>query len=86
MASSSGNSQKSGSEGDLEQVMDQRKRKRMLSKSARSSRMRKQKLLDDPTAQVADLRRENVQILQTISVTAQQFINVDAKNSVLRVR
>uniref|UniRef100_A0A7C8Z845 BZIP domain-containing protein n=1 Tax=Opuntia streptacantha TaxID=393608 RepID=A0A7C8Z845_OPUST len=68
--------------------MDERKRKRMLSnrESARRSRMRKQKHLDDLMAQVADLRRENEQILQTISVTTQQLINVDAENSVLRAQ
>lgn len=48
--------------------------------------MRKQKHLDDLMAQVADLRRENEQILQTINLTTQQFINVEAENSVLRAQ
>jgi len=94
MASSSGNSsgstqiQNSGSEGDLQVVMDQRKRKRMLSnrESARRSRMRKQKHLNDLMEQVAQLRKENNHILTTISVTTQHFVNVDAENSVLRAQ
>ncbi|CAI9116808.1 OLC1v1018066C1 [Oldenlandia corymbosa var. corymbosa] len=96
MASSSGNSsgsvssqiQNSGSEGDLQLLMDQRKRKRMQSnrESARRSRMRKQKHLDDLTAQVAQLSNENSQILSTISATTQQYLNVEADNSVLRAQ
>jgi hypothetical protein len=94
MASSSGNSsgstqiQNSGSEGDLQVVMDQRKRKRLLSnrESARRSRMRKQKHLNDLMEQVAQLRKENNHILTTISVTTQHFLNVEAENSVLRAQ
>lgn len=91
MASSSGNSsgsaqiQNSGSEGDL---MDQRKRKRMQSnrESARRSRMRKQKHLDDLMAQVSQLRKENGQILSSINVTTQHYVNVESENSVLRAQ
>ncbi|CDP07476.1 unnamed protein product [Coffea canephora] len=96
MASSSGNSsgstssqiQNSGSEGDLQLLMDQRKRKRMQSnrESARRSRMRKQKHLDDLTAQVAQIKEENSQILSTMNITTQQFLNVEAENSVLRAQ
>lgn len=96
MASSSNNSmtssqlQNSGSEGDLQQVMvmDERKRKRMESnrESARRSRMRKQKHLDDLMAQVDQIKRENNQIVQTISLTNQQFVNVEAENSVLKAQ
>ncbi|KAK6115304.1 hypothetical protein DH2020_007573 [Rehmannia glutinosa] len=94
MASSSGNSsgspqiQNSGSEGDLQNVMDQRKRKRMLSnrESARRSRMRKQKHLDDLMAQVAQLKKENGQISSSINVTTQHYVNVEAENSVLRAQ
>ncbi|KAK2978626.1 hypothetical protein RJ640_020936, partial [Escallonia rubra] len=91
MASSSGNSsgssklQNSGSEGDLQVVMDQRKRKRMLSnrESARRSRMRKQQHLDDLLAQVTQLKKENHQILTSTNITAQHLVNVEAENSVL---
>ncbi|KAL0360633.1 UNVERIFIED_CONTAM: bZIP transcription factor 44 [Sesamum radiatum] len=94
MASSSGNSacsppiQNSGSEENLRNLMDQRKRKRMQSnrESARRSRLRKQKHLDDLMAQVAQLKKENGQILSSINVTTQHYVNVEAENSVLRAQ
>ncbi|KAK9271035.1 hypothetical protein L1049_026624 [Liquidambar formosana] len=97
MASSSGNSSgsgsihlqnNSGSEEDLQQVMDQRKRKRMQSnrESARRSRMRKQKHMNDLMAQVGQLRKDNNQILMTINITNQHYSNVEAENSVLRAQ
>ncbi|KAL2468317.1 basic leucine-zipper 44 [Forsythia ovata] len=94
MASSSGNSsgstqiQNSGSEEDLQQLMDQRKRKRMLSnrESARRSRLRKQKHLDDMMAKVTELKNENSQILTRINVTTQHYMTVEAENSVLRAQ
>lgn len=95
MASSSGTIssvssglQNSGSEEDLQQLMDQRKRKRMISnrESARRSRMRKQKHLDDLMAQVSQLRKENNQIITGMNVTTQHFLNVEAENSVLRAQ
>ncbi|XWS21027.1 hypothetical protein CRYUN_Cryun30bG0019800 [Craigia yunnanensis] len=96
MASSSGNSnssgstllQNSGSEEDLHQLMDQRKRKRMESnrESARRSRMRKQKHLDDLVAQVSQLKNDNNQILTSINFTTQHYLNIEAENSVLRAQ
>ncbi|KAL3538993.1 hypothetical protein ACH5RR_002359 [Cinchona calisaya] len=93
MASPSGSGTTSGSSGlqnsgSEEDLMDQRKRKRMISnrESARRSRMRKQKHLDDLMAQVAHLRKENNQIITTMNVTTQQYLNVEAENSVLRAQ
>ncbi|KAI3448018.1 hypothetical protein Pfo_004683 [Paulownia fortunei] len=77
--------QNSGSEEDL---MDQRKRKRMISEreSARRTRLRKQKQLDDLKAEVTHLREENRQILTGFKVTTQNFFNVKAENAILRAR
>ncbi|KAK9054377.1 hypothetical protein SSX86_025460 [Deinandra increscens subsp. villosa] len=88
MASSSGNSSQIQNSGSEEDLMDQRKRKRMESnrESARRSRMRKQKHLDDLTDQINQIKKDNAQILTTITVTTQQFVHVEADNSVLRAQ
>ncbi|KAL5704725.1 hypothetical protein ACHQM5_023112 [Ranunculus cassubicifolius] len=80
--------QNSGSEEDLQLLMNQRKQKRMLSnrESARRSRMRKQKHLDDLMGQVSLLRKENSQILTNLHITTQQYLNIESENSVLRAQ
>ncbi|KAK8624389.1 hypothetical protein V6N13_065734 [Hibiscus sabdariffa] len=96
MASSSGNSisnssrsslqhQNSGPEQDLHH---QRKRRRMESNrdSARRSRMRKQKHLDDLVAQITELKNDNNQIQTSIGFTTQHYMKVEAENSVLRAQ
>ncbi|KAJ8549168.1 hypothetical protein K7X08_032875 [Anisodus acutangulus] len=76
------------SQEDLQQLMDQRKRKRMISnrESARKSRMRKQKHCDDLMAQVNQLKEENNQIVTNINTVTQLFLNVEAENSILRAQ
>lgn len=78
----------SGSEGGLQHLMDDRKRKRMTSnrESARRSRLRKQKHLDDLTTQVSQLTKENNQIIYSVSITTQHYASVEAENSVLRAQ
>ncbi|XP_049385620.1 bZIP transcription factor 11-like [Solanum stenotomum] len=86
MASPSGNSS-SGSD-DLQQLMDQRKRKRMISnrESARRSRMKKQTHLNELMAQVNQLKEQNNQIVSNINMVNQVYLNVEAENSVLRAQ
>lgn len=54
--------------------------------SARRSRMRKQKHLDDLMTQLSQLRKESTQIMSSISMTTQHFMSVEAENSVLRAQ
>lgn len=94
MASASGTSSglsliaNSGSEEDLQALMNQRKKKRMLSnrESARRSRLRKQKHLDDLITQVSQLRKQNEQIVTALSITSQHYCGVESENSVLRTQ
>ncbi|KAL7606777.1 bZIP transcription factor 11 [Lactuca sativa] len=88
MASSSGNSSQIQNSGSDEDLLHQRKRKRMQSnrESARRSRIRKQKHVDDLTDQINQIKKDNAQILTTINVTTQQFVHVEADNSVLRAQ
>ncbi|GFP85898.1 ocs element-binding factor 1 [Phtheirospermum japonicum] len=88
MSSNSSGQQNSGSEGDLRQVMDQRKRKRMISnrESARRSRLRKQNHLDGLMAQVAELRKENQQILTGLNATTHNYMSVESDNAILRAQ
>ncbi|KAG8058048.1 hypothetical protein GUJ93_ZPchr0002g24646 [Zizania palustris] len=78
----------SAAEEELRALMEQRRAKRMLSnrESARRSRMRKQRHLDDLTSQVAHLRRENAQVATALGLTTQGLLAVDAENAVLRTQ
>ncbi|KAE8702237.1 chaperone protein dnaJ 10-like isoform X1 [Hibiscus syriacus] len=75
-------------EEDVQAVIDERKRKRMVSnrESARRSRMRKQKHLDDLMTQATQLRKQNHELTTNINFTAQHLFNVEAENSVLRAQ
>lgn len=90
MASSSGSSTllPVSDEDPRAAAIDQKKQKRMLSnrESARRSRMRKQKHLDDLSAQLSQLRHDNGQLLQALSLATQRFLGVEAENSVLRTQ
>ncbi|KAK1317702.1 Basic leucine zipper 63 [Acorus calamus] len=78
----------SSSEGDTQLTVDQRKQKRMLSnrESARRSRLRKQKHLDELLTQVTQLKTENTQIAKRVEFTTQHFLNVDSQNTILRTQ
>ncbi|XP_071691807.1 bZIP transcription factor 44-like [Rutidosis leptorrhynchoides] len=80
--------QNSGSEENLQNLMNERKRKRMISnrESARRSRMRKQQRVDELTCEVSQLRNKNNQIMSNISVTTQHYMSVEAENCVLRAQ
>lgn len=90
MAGSSATSQNNSnsSEASDNQIIDIRKRKRMQSnrESARRSRQRKQKQLDDLTAEASRVRDQNGQILSTVNVTTQLYMNIEAENSVLKAQ
>ncbi|XP_062218121.1 bZIP transcription factor 44-like [Phragmites australis] len=77
-----------GTEEELRALMEQRRTKRMLSnrESARRSRMRKQRHLDDLTAQAAQLRRENAHVATALGLTTQGLLAVDSENAVLRIQ
>ncbi|XP_022775347.1 bZIP transcription factor 11-like [Durio zibethinus] len=78
----------SSSEEDIQQILDERKRKRMISnrESARWSRMRKQKHLDDLMEHVSQLTKDNNQILTSMNITTHLYLNIEAENSVLRAQ
>ncbi|WOL17526.1 bZIP transcription factor 11-like [Canna indica] len=88
MASPGGTSSGSSSLVSEEELQALKKQKRMISnrESARRSRMRKQKKLDDLAAQVGQLRKENGHILRSLSFITQQYFAVEAENSVLRTQ
>ncbi|AES82186.1 putative transcription factor bZIP family [Medicago truncatula] len=77
----------SGSDG-VNGAMDERKRKRMISnrESARRSRERKQKLLEDYQDEANRLRNENRRLSENIRVREEGFNANEAANGVLRAQ
>jgi hypothetical protein len=71
---------------DDQNVVDERRQKRMISnrESARRSRLRKQQHLDELRSQVAHLRAENTHMLNRFSLASQQYAQLTEENCVLR--
>ncbi|XP_030454867.2 bZIP transcription factor 53-like [Syzygium oleosum] len=65
-----------------------RKRKRMESnrESARRSRMRKQKQMEDLVGELGQLQQANVQLAASINAAAQKYAEVESANNVLRAQ
>ncbi|KAJ6873343.1 hypothetical protein NC651_032273 [Populus alba x Populus x berolinensis] len=79
----------SGSDSDPRYAkVDERKRKRMISNrdSARRSRMRKQKQMEDLVNEVSKLQNENNQLMQGVNVAQQRYMEMESANNVLRAQ
>uniref|UniRef100_A0A5B7AXR1 Putative ocs element-binding factor 1-like n=1 Tax=Davidia involucrata TaxID=16924 RepID=A0A5B7AXR1_DAVIN len=78
----------SGSEGDVERyaMMDERKRKRMISnrESARRSRMRKELHMKDLNNQISNFKNSNSKIVQEMNAVRQLYAAVEDENRSLR--
>ncbi|KAK2457062.1 hypothetical protein P8452_03962 [Trifolium repens] len=77
----------SGSDGGDLQI-DERKRKRMLSnrESAKRSRMRKQKQIEDLTEEAGRLQIENDRVAKRIKATEDAYVEMEAANNVIRAQ
>ncbi|KAI5078917.1 hypothetical protein GOP47_0006588 [Adiantum capillus-veneris] len=69
-----------------QQILDDRKQRRMLSnrESARRSRLRKQQHLDELRGHVAQLRAQNSQMLNSFNLASQQLAQIAEENLKLR--
>ncbi|KAI0528952.1 hypothetical protein KFK09_001496 [Dendrobium nobile] len=78
----------SSSSENSEVMVDERKRKRMVSNrdSARRSRLRKQQHLDEIVNQVANYKKENDQIEMQINMHMNQYLKVESENTILRTQ
>ncbi|KAF8392651.1 hypothetical protein HHK36_023000 [Tetracentron sinense] len=79
----------SGSEGNPQYlVIDDRKKRRMISnrESARRSRMKKQNHVGDLINQVSKLQKEKNEIMQSVNATTQHYLEVSSENDILRAQ
>ena len=79
-------SSSSSSEGDERYAMvDEKKRKRMISnrESARRSRMRREQHIKDLNCQITYFKTKNCEIAQKINSITKQSIDVELENQVL---
>ncbi|KAF9688162.1 hypothetical protein SADUNF_Sadunf02G0168500 [Salix dunnii] len=79
----------SGSDSDPRYAtLDERKRKRMISnrESARRSRMRKQKQMEDLVNEASKLQNENNQLRQGINAAHERLMEMESANNVLRAQ
>ncbi|CAN1353049.1 bZIP transcription factor 53 [Linum perenne] len=69
-------------------VVDERKRKRMISnrESARRSRMRKQKQVEDLVSETSQLQKENDQIRRQLDVSGKRHMEMESANNVLKAQ
>lgn len=76
------------SDGGDPAMMNERKRKRMESnrESARRSRMRKQKLLEDLTDEASQLKVENARLAQSIKAKEEAYAEMEAANDIIRAQ
>ncbi|CAB4322207.1 unnamed protein product [Prunus armeniaca] len=80
--------QQSSSGSDGSATVDEKKRKRMLSnrESARRSRMKKQKQMDDLTSEITRLEMSNNQLQQGIEVKERGYSEIESRNNVMRAQ
>ncbi|BFG43447.1 hypothetical protein CerSpe_297220 [Prunus speciosa] len=80
--------QQSSSGSDGSATVDEKKRKRMLSnrESARRSRMKKQKQMDDLTSEITRLEMSNNQLQQGIEVKERGYAEIESRNNVMRAQ